>query len=161
PDLRKLLDDSDMNTRYYAAGALAMIGESDKALVRMLGDALTGGQGDVQVFAAEALGKVGGPAVPVLMPALDDTNPAVRQPAAAAHALGQIGPDAKGALRPLGKALADPSQHVRKMAAEALGKVGDDAVPLLTDALKEKDAGVRAAAARGLGQVGGGARPAV
>ncbi len=49
-----------------------------------------------------------------------------------------------------------PSQNavVRLRAVRSLGSFGSPAVPALTDALRDSDAGVRAAAAGALGEIG-------
>jgi HEAT repeat protein len=76
---------------------------------------------------AEALGKIGFPAVVPLIQALNDENGYVR--AGAAEALGKIGD--KRAIEPLIQALRDDNllrsvrSGVRARAAEALGRIGD------------------------------------
>jgi HEAT repeat protein len=76
---------------------------------------------NVRRAAAEALVKIGTPAVPALIQALGDSDWDVRR--AAAEALGAIGdPQAIPALI---QALGDSSWGVRRAAAWALGKLGD------------------------------------
>ncbi|MEM4359453.1 MAG: HEAT repeat domain-containing protein, partial [Candidatus Bilamarchaeaceae archaeon] len=138
----------------------------------------------VRKRAAEALVKIGKPAVPVLIDALKDENEDVRYEAA--EALERIGvneeqlkeitrmlkegktwEEREGAAEALGKigdaravpvlidALKDKDRYVRYEAAEALGKIGDArAVPVLIDALKDKDRYVRYEAAEALGKIG-------
>jgi HEAT repeat protein len=52
-------------------------------------------------------------------------------------------------------ALKDQDRDVRSIAAEALGKIGDDkAIDALIMALKDEDRAVRSSAAEALGQIG-------
>jgi HEAT repeat protein len=105
----------------------------------------------VRQAAAEALGKIGSPAVPALLEALKDGNWRARK--AAAEALGKIGD--RQALPALLEALKDRDEDVLRVAAEALGKIGDpQAVPALMEALKDRDGDVRRAAAGALGSIG-------
>jgi HEAT repeat protein len=82
-----------------------------------------------------------------------------------AEALGQIGPNAVGAVPALADALKDPDEDVRFHAAEALGKIGPNAagaVPALADALnKDRAIAVRQSAAYALGKIGPDAAAAV
>jgi HEAT repeat protein len=60
----------------------------------------------------------------------------------AAHALGQIGTPAKGAIPDLTARLRDDAPYVRVEAAQALGKFGPDArsaVPALAELYKKED----------------------
>lgn len=90
--------------------------------------------------AAAALGRIGRPAVPKLVEALESSNPALRQKAA--DTLARIGPAASDAVPALIKALRDTDPLVRKSAARALGQIGpdaEDAVPALIELLSDAD----------------------
>lgn len=64
--------------------------------------------------------------------------------AKAAIALGARGVDAREAVPKLIKMLADPKPYVRNRAVDALGKIGDPAVPVLIEAnTMSKDRGIR------------------
>ncbi len=104
----------------------------------------------VRQAAAEALVKIGAPAVEPLIAALQDKNKDVRR--AAAEALGKIR-DTR-AVEPLIAALKkDEEWYVHKTAAEALGQIGDvRAVEPLIVALKEGD--MRRVSAEALGKIG-------
>jgi HEAT repeat protein len=106
---------------------------------------------DVRWAAAEALVKIGTPAVPALIQALGDSDSAVR--CAAAWALGDLGdPQAMPALI---QALEDLDEAVRRAAAKALGDLGDpQAIPALIKALRDRSENVRRAAAEALGKLG-------
>lgn len=120
------------------------------------------------------------PAVPLLIEMLKDRYSAERY--AAAKCLGEIGPSARQAIPQLIKTLEDErmyemfghpwvrSFHLTDMpfdgydpnfAAQALIRIGADAVPPLTDALAEHCVHVRGGAAHLLAQFGSGAHDAV
>ena len=75
--------------------------------------------------AADALGRIGAPAVPELIESLRNRDPRERQ--RAARVLARIGPDAVDAVPMLTAALRDPDPFVQKTAARALGQIGPDA----------------------------------
>ena len=97
--------------------------------------------------AAEALKKIGSPAVPALVEALKDEDKDVR--AHAAETLGNIGDPS--AIPALTEALNDAG--VRIIATEALGKLGASGVPALVEALRCSHPGVNITAASALGRV--------
>jgi HEAT repeat protein len=100
---------------------------------------------------ANALAKIGKPAVEPLVVALKDNNPIVRRNAAVA--LGKI-KDAS-AVNPLITALKDENPIVRRNAAMALGEIKDtSAVEPLTAALKDDSPIVRKKAAIALKEMG-------
>jgi HEAT repeat protein len=103
----------------------------------------------------EALGKVGVPAVPLLIQALGDGDWHVRE--AACRALGEIGD--RQAVPPLIQALRDGSWQVCRAACWALGQIGaPQAVPHLIQNLGNQNMYVRLAAGGALVKIG---RPAV
>jgi hypothetical protein len=89
-----------------------------------------------QEAAADALGRIGAAAVPSLVEALANPDPATRQKAVAV--LGRMGPEAAAAVPDLIKLLSDPDPEVRKVTARTLGQIGPaakDAVPSLMQSL--------------------------
>ena len=89
-----------------------------------------------QETAADALGRIGAPAVPALMQALQSADVQVR--VKAADVLGRMGPDANDAVPELIRLLDDPDERVRKTATRALGRIGpsaQSAVPALMRSL--------------------------
>jgi hypothetical protein len=89
-----------------------------------------------QETAADALGRIGAPAVPALMEALQSSDVQVR--VKAADVLGRMGPDANDAVPELIRLLDDPDERVRKTATRALGRIGPSAqaaVPALMRSL--------------------------
>jgi predicted Zn finger-like uncharacterized protein len=116
----------DLDNRTYAMTALAAVkptGDGAKAAIPRLVVLLDDKNKDVVVKAAQTLGAVGKPAVPDLVKALKGSADAnVR--AAAASALGDVGPDAKDAYQILAVyAQQDTEQVVRDAASRALLKI--------------------------------------
>jgi HEAT repeat protein len=102
----------------------------------------------------EALSKIGEPAIPVLIEALEDPRVTVRW--GAVRALGRIGSVATEAIPALAASLKDESVQVRWAAARSLWAIGPaaaTATPMLVEALGDKDWVVRWSAARALGAV--------
>ena len=106
------------------------------ALVELLHDASarSGGGGAGTGRAEEAAA----PAVPSLVPLLQDREESVR--AAAAEAIAQVGPLDEAATDTLVEGLASPDNVVRAQTAEALGTIGaaaEEAAPALVEALAD------------------------
>ena len=95
--------------------------------------------------AIQALGATGNPeAVPVLVRLLQSKSAEER--GYAAQALGQLGPAAKVAAKPLIDLLGDPQPGVRRLASEALGAIRPGpkvAVPIFTKLMQDADPGVQ------------------
>jgi hypothetical protein len=103
-----------------------------------------------------AVGKIGVPALPSLIEALDDTNAPVRL--RAIRPIVVMGAVASDAAPVLASHLADSDTQVRQWSAVALGQIGPPAagaVPRLAEALKDSEPAVRQAAAAALGAIGG------
>jgi HEAT repeat protein len=95
----------------------------------------------VKETAADALGRIGEPAVPALIQALSHPDPEVREQAGRAISL--IGPKAAAAVPELVRLLDDESDSVRRQAARALGQIGaaaKAAVPALIKQLERREA---------------------
>lgn len=83
-------------------------------------------------YAISSMGPAAKAAVPSLINALDDPEPAVRFPVCVA--LREIGPEAKDAVPALTKALDDRNEDVAAMARQAIRKItGTDPRPLESD----------------------------
>ena len=78
--------------------------------------------GLVQARAMNALVKIGAPAVPPLIEALNTDDVNVRL--MAINTLGLIGPDARDAISAIKKALEDPDVNVHNRAKAALEQIG-------------------------------------
>jgi len=171
------LQDTDAEVRAAAARALGWLQEPAAVphLLRALREAHEG----MRRAAADGLAALGAPAVPALIPLLEDRDPAMRRAiaavlarlrdvravpalvaalqdrdegvrAAAAAALAAVGPPAVEAL--LAQAQAGDALQ-RRLAAEILGEVDDgQGRRWLEAALADRDAGVREQAAAALGK---------
>ncbi|MEG4975099.1 HEAT repeat domain-containing protein [Microcoleus sp. K4-B3] len=109
--------------------------------------------------AIKKLGKIGEPAIPALMKALQDKNLPVRR--SAAQVLAKIGPPA---IPDLAQALNNPNADVRSSAAYALGGIGAEAqtaLPQLVFLLQDSNPDVRSSAAEALGGIGAEAQTAL
>jgi HEAT repeat protein len=146
--LIRLLKHRDLDVQYGAAEALGEIGDSgavEPLITALKNDEYSG----VRWKAAEALSKIGAPAVEALIGALRHPDDDVRWKAAIA--LGDIG-DPR-AIEPLIMLLCDEDRFVKSHAALALGAMGEPAVTPLLRALREGDGNLRWGAAIALGKI--------
>ena len=142
------LQHKDPTVQYDAAEALGDIGD-ERAVEPLLAALKNDETGGVRWKAAEALSKLGTPAVSGLISALQHDDDDVRWKAAIA--LGEIG-DPK-AILPLINLLCDDDRYVRSRAAYALSMIGEPAVDPLIQALREGDGNLRWGAAIALGKI--------
>ncbi|NLX08330.1 MAG: TIR domain-containing protein [Chloroflexi bacterium] len=154
PGLLRLLRDDDWRVRDTAAQALGKMKVA--AAVPGLLEALRLGRpgpfggGSSSSNVSWAIREIGAAAVPVLIDALGDEDPRIRQ--FAAEMLGEIG-GADG-VAPLASALHDAEGRVRWQAADSLGKLGTvTAVPDLILSLRDSASEVRLAATWALAQI--------
>jgi HEAT repeat protein len=148
PGLIRALSNRDPAVQYEAVEALG--NSRDPAATEALMGALTGDQySGIRWKAAEALGKIGAPAVPALIGALKNPDEDIRWKAAIV--LGEIG-DAR-AIGPLVDLLGDEDRFVRSRTAYALGMIGPPAVIDLRNALVDAGVQKRRAAAAALGTI--------
>lgn len=117
-----------------------------EVLLTLLGDE----RSIVRKYASEAVGKIKeGRAIPLLIELLDDKDISVRFSACAS--LAKIG---KPSIDKLADALKNGSIQVRKYAAIALGKIGDEeTISVLLNGIKDENWQVREAAVQALGQL--------
>ena len=142
------LGDRDITVQYEATEALGDL-RDPRAIGPLMG-VLTGDQySSIRWKAAEALAKIGSPAVFPLITALSHPNDDVRWKAAIA--LGEIG-DARAA-GPLIDLLKDNDRFIKGRAAYALGKIGETAVVPLITALQTGDGSLRWGAVIALGKI--------
>ena len=145
--LSRLLEHKDPQIQYEAAEALGNIGD-EKAIGPLITALKRDEFSGVRWKAAEALSKIGNPAVEQLIATLQYPDDDVRWKAAIA--LGEIGnPDA---VEPLIQLLSDDDRFVRSRAAHALSMIGKAAIGPLIHALQNGDPGVRWGAALALGK---------
>ena len=152
------LDHNDVEVRRSAARALEQTGPEAKDAIPALIEALEDKDEYVRAAAGRALGKIGPEAeraIPILMKMIKDQVMIVRM--GAAIGLGGIGPKAREAIPVLADALEGPNEdhNVQYRAAEALGKMGPEAIPALVKAIQNTQYFVRRMSARALGEIGG------
>ena len=129
--LKPMLHDADPKNQVLAADAVGHMGPDAEELVPDLVQLLTVSNETVRSHAGKALADLGVVAVPSLILALKQPEPAVR--VAAADTLGNIGPAAKEAIPDLATMLGDEDHEVSRHAASALGHIGPAAVPELIE----------------------------
>jgi len=130
--------------------AAEALGRIGEPAIEPLMEALREERWDTRSSAIAALEKIGLSAADVFHKALTDDDWFVR--AAAAKALGQI--KDPNAVQSLIGALSDKKWFVRERAAEALGRIGEPAIEPLMEALKDRHGVVRERAAEILGRIG-------
>ncbi len=146
----------------HAAAALGEMGSKAQAATPILLVALK--DPTMRHAAARTLGQIGSKspeAIAVLIEILknDPTNEIRRS---AASALGNFGPAAKDAIPVLREELKGEPKRGWWLAADTLGKIGDeDVVPILIEALENRDGDIRRASMRALGNLGTLAQPAI
>lgn len=148
PGLIGALQNPDPAVQYDAVEALGEL--RDPFAVPALMAALTGDHySGIRWKAAEALGKIGSPAVPSLIKALDNPDPDIRWKAAVT--LGEIG-DARGTGSVI-RLLDDDDRFVRSRAVYSLGIMGPAAVNGLAAVLATGDLRARRGAVEALQKI--------
>lgn len=146
PDLAILVKDADVEVARTAARALGHIGPLGvPALIEALDHPSRSVRREA-VWALKGLGPAAQEAVPALIRVLDDPDTRVRL--SATHALGLIGAAAESAIPDLILLLRSTTNLILcRLAAEALARIGQAALPALTDLLQSHDDHVRREAA--------------
>jgi HEAT repeat protein len=156
--LTAMLRDKNDDVRRRAAGVLRMVGPVLKNAVPVLIEAAKDRHSEVRAEAVRSLAALRpdpGLAVPVLATAVRDSDKYVRQ--YAATALATFGAEAKGALKALIEAVAaekDPEARAQEIRAlRYMGPAAAEAIPVLTEALKDPSKDVRAQAEKALKRI--------
>jgi HEAT repeat protein len=160
PALAKLLRDSDRQVRWRSARALGDYGEGAQSAVADLRELLRDPDPVIQYHAAATLGKAGDRSdetVDALVAAATRNDARVAR--AAIAALRNLKPDPQRVLTALETVLQSNDRAVVVYALEALVERGDDAVPMLNEALKRPGTAYLACAA--IEQIGPPAAPTV
>ncbi len=145
--LRSLFDQIASGDDTRAEDALQALADQGEGVLPLLLEQLRSDNVDQRWWATAALALVDHPdAKKALIDCLDDDDVSVRQ--CSAFGLRQNpNPDA---IPLLIHALADPDRLMARLAADALGSMGEDALTPLTEALRAPQATVRSQAARAL-----------
>jgi HEAT repeat protein len=147
--LVRLLERGEPSVRHLAATALGELGDPG-SVVPLLAALAGPDEEGVRWRAAEALSRIGSPAVPGLAALAGHDDPDVRWKAIVA--LGEIGDPACAPVLRAG--LTDPDRFVRGRAVSALARLGTSCLPYMLEALEDPDPRIRQGAADALGQVG-------
>jgi HEAT repeat protein len=135
--------------RTASASALGMIG--DPRAIRGLASLLRDERYFVREQASRALGRIGEPAVGLLLDMANSSTPTTRE--AAVAALGNTA--SKQAIEKVVEALSDSNANVRSAAVRSLGESASEiAVPHLMALLRDESSALRAQAAASLGRLG-------
>lgn len=121
PTLAKKLKDWNWTHRLSACAALYCIGPGAKTATAELVEALGDKQFDVACAAKVTLSKIGAPAVPAVVHALDNPSRITRR--RAAQTLRLMGAAAKPALSALRRSLSDVEEDVRNCAQNAIREI--------------------------------------
>jgi HEAT repeat protein len=154
--LEAILKEED--DRVDAAGAILRIQSTNKAALTVIIDTLKDENASYgALMALERLGPQARDAVPSLIALLKSHQEYVVDQAE--RVLGKIGPAAKEAV----PALIEEMKHRKNMfIIHALGEIGSpEAVPTLTELLKDPDPSLRQSTAFALGQIGPGSKEAI
>ena len=147
-DLALLLTDNDPQVRAAVAEALAKMGQDAQAAIPALLKAMRAEKRfQVQKQLFQALTLVGSRDLPGFLKAVREVDKEGRW--ATPYLLGQFGPQAEDAVKPLIQLLRDPDPGKRLASALALGKLGllsDQSVPALLKAIDDPIPQVRIAA---------------
>ncbi|WP_371805602.1 HEAT repeat domain-containing protein [Candidatus Lokiarchaeum ossiferum] len=146
-EVTKLLNHDDYTFRRIAAYVLGKIGNPDS--VEILVEALGDDNSDVRKSAAQALNRIGKPAIPLLIRALGNISKDVR--ASAVWSLSKMG---SMVVDPLIEALASEVKDVRASAVWALSKVGTPSIAPLVQLIDNDEKNVRESAIWGLAKIG-------
>ncbi len=163
PVLTQALKSKDAELRAAAAPVLGKMGAKAKSAVPALISALRDKDDGVLVEVAAALAEIGPTAkeaAPALLKIIGAEDRGILE-SFVVVALGNMGP---GVVDDLIKALPDMAVQRRRVAAEALGLIGQNAKPALTAlalSLKDSDGQVRVQTAQTLGKIGSDAKEAV
>lgn len=146
---------SDWLIRIKACSALNLLPANVKSAVPALLQ-LAGNDSNlaVRMCAAKALGNIHtleASQVQRLAASLADREPLNRK--AVADALGELAPEATGAIAALAPVLHDNTNYVRGAAANALARFREAALPALREALKDQDIYTRQSAIEALGRM--------
>jgi len=162
PTLVQMLTSTDLEVQDAGHKGFEILGSSAAQAVPALAKLLTGTNKLVRFTAAQALGEIGAPALPVLMAGLTNRSFAIGTDSALA--IVNLGTNAAPAIPILLNDLQNPNHFYRERAADALGNLHiqpDVVVPALTNLLNDPTNAARFIAINSLGKFGPAARSAV
>jgi HEAT repeat protein len=119
------LSTDDKETSLQGLAALAALGPDAKDavgdIIALFVDEDLRPDNKLRLQAVRTLAKIGKPAVPKLTQALTNQNRYMK--VGVIEALGEIGPDAKEAIKPIQRLISNPDPEIRRAAARAAAKI--------------------------------------
>ena len=149
--LQQLRPGQAMSHRLAAVAAFGAIGPAAAGAIPDLTQALTDPNAQVRWDAARALLAIGDAAIPALVSAATGTYAGVRH--AAIYVLGEARTNAPLVVPTLFDALLDSDETVRATAIYSVGRLGQNAVPMLMEKIASTDPAVQVAVMRALAGV--------
>ena len=146
------LSDANPRVREMSASVLGEIREPADRVVPALITVLADPDENIRVVGSVILQRLGEPAVPFLINALNAESSEIRLNAA--YALGEIGVPLDTILPALIRMLTDREWNVRRLVVRALVTIGPPAVDSLIQALHSEDSDLRRMAERALNDIG-------
>jgi HEAT repeat protein len=140
--------DKEVVNKYMALQAIGLLGTNAANATPSVGEVLRQSNMGLMTAAARALVHLGTNSLPELIAALDDGRYDTR--AHACYALGMLGKDAAPAVPRLGRIVLDERGPIAATAALTLARLGEPAVPLLTEFLGHTNIAVQKWGAVGL-----------
>ena len=149
--LSELLSDESLVVRVQSAYAIGLMQSDATSAIPALVSSLQDESPFVRQQAAHSLINIGSEAVPALVEALDDADFGVQE--YALYALAQLGPESNESVVKLAQVLQTGDKLVRTRAAWAFRTIDPStAIPVLTNALDDREAMVRCAAVSVIGE---------
>lgn len=157
PVLAQAIRSDDVKTRRASALALAALGRSARGALADLQHGATDPDALVRCRCLQTLGQIGGDEVVlILTKSLKDSDLDVRR--VSVLGLAKLGPKARSASLSLARLVVrDSDPNLRRLAADALGRVGSlaiEAVPTLIQGLTDRELMVRQSCFRAIQRVG-------
>ncbi|WP_197491324.1 HEAT repeat domain-containing protein [Planctomyces sp. SH-PL62] len=161
PELTRALSDRESWIRCEAAVSLGKVGPAAAGSAQAMFDAMRRADGFQPGLIAGAIAQLGPSVVPLLVEATRERPGSVRRESI--HALGLMGPEARGALGRIEELTHDHDVSTRIQAASVLWSISGrpDAASILIEALADRTEFVRGQAAFHLGLMGPAAESAV
>ncbi len=161
PDLTRALSDRESWIRCEAAVSLGKVGPAAAGSAPAMFDAMRRASGFQAGLIAGGIAQLGPSVVPRLVEATRERPGSVRRESL--HALGLMGPEARGALGRIEELTHDPDVSTRLQAASVHWSISGrpDAASILIEALRDPKASVRGLSAYQLGLMGPAANSAV
>jgi HEAT repeat protein len=139
--LEMMQNDPEPGLRQQAIYALQNVRGDPEAIVPVLAKLIKDGDQNVRTVALQVIPQYGAKALPHILAALKDKEPNTRQQAI--YSLQNLQGDLKGVVDQIKPLLKDDNNQVRQGVVQILGRLGEAGLPLVEEALQDKDANVK------------------